>query len=136
MRRLPTGRATLCCFLLLLAPVAARSESTGAREFAPGEHAVRRSPAVARSERAERVARHRALARAHSAEIDSLSAHLAASPEEAGRYHREIEAAKRRHAHETVVLQREFALRAGDLALVRKLETRLTRLAGAEAGAR
>jgi hypothetical protein len=133
MRRLPTGCALLTAFLLLAASAPARCETSGPGELAPGEQSVRQLP---RSERAARASLMKSLARVQLAELDSLAAIVAASPADASRLHREIEAAKRRHAREEVGLQREFALRTGNLALAHKLETRLARLAAAEAGVR
>jgi hypothetical protein len=133
MRRLPTGCALLTAFLLLAGSAPARCETSGPGELAPGEQSVRQLP---RSERAARASLMKSLARMQLAELDSLSALVAASPADAGRLHREIEAAKRRHAREEIGLQRDLALRTGNLALVRKLETRLARLIFLEAGAR
>jgi len=119
--------AILALFLLLASPHAARAERGGPPEPAPGESVSRRPAAGVRS---ERVARTRALDRAQRAELDSLAALAAASPAEAGRVQRAIEAAKRRHAGEALGLQREFAVRSGNTALVRRLDARLAALAG------
>lgn len=119
--------ALLAAFLAFASPPAALAERGGPPELAPGESVSRRPPA---SLKAERVARSRALAAAQRAEMDSLAALAADSPADAGRAQRAIEAAKRRHAREELALHREFALRAGDTGLARRIETRMAALAG------
>ena len=133
MRPSAAGWALLSAFLLLASSHPARSESGGPGELGPGEESVRRLP---RSEKAARASLLKSLDRVQRAELDSLSALAAASPAEAGRLHREIEAAKRRHAREELGLQRDLAIRTGNTALVRRLESRLARLVDLEGGAR
>lgn len=84
-----------------------------------------------------RVRMFRALAATHAAELDSLGAQAAAAPPEAaGRWQREIEAAKQRQGRQEIELQRDFAVREGNAALARRLNQRLARLAMVAGGSR
>ncbi len=125
----------LLTIALLLTPSYARAESGGPPELAPGRSSERHAatPMVTRATRRDAF---RALAATQAAELDSLGALAATSPAEAGRWQREIEAAKRRHAREEIVLQQGFALRTGNAALARRLALRLERLELASGGAR
>lgn len=134
-----SARSVAIRFTLLLAlalvvpPPAARGESGAAPELATGQMAERRP---GRSAKAARVRLWRELARVQAAELDSLAALASSSPETAGRWHREIEAAKQRHARQEIEMQRDLAVRDGNAALARRLETRLSRLAAVTGGAR
>ena len=118
---------------LLLTPSLTNAESGGAPEFAPGQSSERHAAVVTRASRRQAF---RALAQSQAAELDSLGALAAAAPAEAARWQREIEAAKRRHAREEILLQQDFALRTGNAALARRLALRLERLELADGGAR
>lgn len=137
MPRSARSVAIRCTLLLALAlvvpPPAARGESGAAPELAPGQMAERRP---GRSAKAARVRLWRELARVQAAELDSLAALASSSPETAGRWHREIEVAKQRHARQEIEMQRDLAVRDGNAALARRLETRLSRLAAVTGGAR
>ncbi len=129
--------AIRCLLLLVLAlfavPSPVRAEQGAAAELAPGQVSDRRP---GRTAKAARVRLWRELARVQAAELDSLAALTSSSPEEAGRRHLEIEAAKQRHARQEIELQRSLAVRDGNAALVRRLDTRLARLAAVTGGAR
>ena len=137
MPRSALALAIRCTLLLALAlvaaPPSARAEQGSAAELAPGQMSERRP---GRSAKAARVRLWRELARVQAAELDSLAALTSSTPEEAGRRHRDIEAAKQRHARQEIELQRDLAVRDGNAALVRRLDTRLSRLAAVTGGAR
>lgn len=133
MRTSSARLALLSAVLLLSIPGFARSEPGRSGELGPGEQSVR---APGRAERAVRAGLLRALGASHLAELDSLAALAAASPAGAGAVHREIEAVKRRQAREEAELQRDLAVRSGNLSLVRRLDARLAKLAALEGGAR
>lgn len=123
-------------FLVGPEPAIARAEAGGPAELEPGMSSERRAVVSTRASRRQAL---RVLARTQAAELDSLAA-LAAlaavAPAEAGRWQREIEAVKRRHAREEIVLQQDFARRSGDAALARRLAQRLERLDRVAGGAR
>ncbi len=123
----------LLATVLLSTPSVSHAESGGLPELAPGQSSERRAAVVTRTTRRQAL---RALALAHAAELDSLAALTAATPVESGRLQRDIEAAKRRHTREEILLQRDFALRSGDAALARRLALRLERLELANGGSR